>query len=329
LPETNVAALEVVPGEPGEARSALDATLRAGRFAVTAEVTPPRGADPGVAIRKAEALRDWVDGINFTDNPSALVRMSSWGASVALMRAGIDPICQFTCRDRNRIALQSDLLGASAAGIPNVLLLTGDYIGFGDHPDAKEVFDLDSIQLVWMAARMRDEGKLQSGGDIRTRPNWFIGAVENPFAPPTRFRATRLGKKVAAGAQFIQTQFVFDLAQFETFMTEVVDLGLAEHCSIIAGLGPVRSQRMLTHMRQELPGVVIPDSVAKRLESATDIEEEAVSLCAETIAAVRAIPGVAGVHVMAYGFEQAIPDILSRAGIAPRATEVAHGGGQQ
>jgi methylenetetrahydrofolate reductase (NADPH) len=329
LPETEVATLQVVPGETGEARSALDATLRAGRFAVTAEVTPPRGADPAVAIRKAEALRDWVDGINFTDNPSALVRMSSWGASVALMRSGIDPICQFTCRDRNRIALQSDLLGASAAGIPNVLLLTGDYIGFGDHPNAKEVFDLDSVQLVWMAATMRDEGKLQSGGEIRTRPNWFIGAVENPFAPPTRFRARRLGKKVAAGAQFIQTQFVFDLAAFETFMAEAVDLGLTEHCSILAGLGPVRSQRMLAHMRHDLPGIVIPDAIAKRLESATDIEEEAVALCAETIEAVRAIPGVAGVHVMAYGFEQAIPDILSRAGISPRAGGVAHGGGQQ
>ena len=302
-------------------RSALEGAIRAQQFAVTCEVTPPRGADAGPALRKARALADWAVGINFTDNPSALVRMSSWGASVALMREGIEPICQMTCRDRNRIALQSDLLGAAAAGIPNVLLLTGDFIRFGDNPDAREVYDFDSIQLIWLAATMRNEGRLYSGHEMRARPNWFIGAVENPFAPPIAFRARRLAKKVAAGAEFVQTQFTFDLAIFETFMHELVELGVTEHCAVLAGLGPIRSLRMLEHMRHDLPGVVVPDDVAKRISTAANVEEEAVELCAETIAHVRAIPGVAGVHVMAYGFEEAVPDILARAGLEPHTVD--------
>jgi len=298
-------------------RSRLDAAIRSGRFAVTAEVAPPLGADTEPLRRKVRALKGWVDGVNLTDNPSAYVRMSSWAASTVVLSEGVDPVFQLQCRDRNRIALQSDLIGASAVGIPNVLLLTGDHLRFGDHPEAKGVFDLDSVQLVWLAATLRDRGTLLSGRAVKPPPAWLIGAVENPFAPPLGFRAKRLAKKVAAGADFVQTQFVFDLVTFESWMAQVVDLGLAERCAVIAGVGPIRSLRALEHMRNDVPGVVVTDDVAKRISSqpASRIEEEGIDLCAETIARLREVPGVSGVHVMAYAFEQAIPEILTRAGL--------------
>lgn len=301
-------------------RSRLEATIRSGRFAVTAEVAPPLGADAEPLRQKVRALKGWVDGVNLTDNPSAYVRMSSWAASTIVLSEGVDPVFQLQCRDRNRIALQSDLIGASAVGIPNVLLLTGDHLRFGDHPEAKGVFDLDSVQLVWLAATLRDRGTLLSGRALKPPPNWLIGAVENPFAPPLGFRATRLAKKVAAGADFVQTQFVFDLATFESWMAQVVDLGIAERCAVIAGVGPIRSLRALEHMRNDVPGVVVTDDVAKRISSQPEsrMEEEGIDLCAETIARLREVPGVAGVHVMAYAFEQAIPEILTRAGLKAR-----------
>jgi len=204
-------------------------------------------------------------------------------------------------------------------GIPNVLLLTGDHTRFGDQPEAKGVFDLDSIQLIWTAATLRDEGAFLSGRSIAARPSWLIGAVENPSAPPLAFRARRLAKKVAAGAEFIQTQYVFDLGTFERFMSEVVDLGIAERCAVLAGVGPIRSMRALEHLRHDLPGIVVPDEVVKRLQSCPDsrVEQEGIELCAETIARLRQIPGVAGVHVMAFRSEGAIPDILTRAGLEP------------
>ena len=293
--------------------------MRGGRFAITAELTPPRGADAQKIRRRARELRQWVDAVNLTDNPSATVHMASWAASMAVLSEGVEPVLQLQCRDRNRLALQADLLGASAMGIPNVLLLTGDHTRFGDQPEAKAVFDLDSVQLIWAAATLRDEGTFLSGRAMVARPDWLIGAVENPSAPPLAFRARRLAKKVAAGAEFVQSQYVFDVGAFELFMSEVVDLGLAQRCAVLAGVGPIRSLRALEHFRHDLPGVVVPDEVVKRLQSrpASQVEAEGIELCAETIARVRQIPGVAGVHVMAYGSEEAIPDILALAGLEP------------
>jgi methylenetetrahydrofolate reductase (NADPH) len=296
----------------------LRARLASGQFAVTAEIGPPRGTDPAAIGRKAEPLRGWVDAVNITDNQGAHARMASWAGSLVAAAAGVEPVMQLTCRDRNRLALQSDLLGAAALGIPNVLLMTGDHPKFGDHPDAKPVFDLDGIQLIWTARTMREEGALLSGRPLGTRPGWLIGAVENPFAPPQGFRAARLGKKVAAGAEFAQTQFVFDPAAFGRWMAEVRDLGLDQRCRILAGVGPVRSLRALDHMRTGVPGLYIPDEVDRRLRAVPPgrVEQEGLAMCAEIIEEVREIPGVSGVHVMAPGFEHGIPDILDRAGLS-------------
>jgi methylenetetrahydrofolate reductase (NADPH) len=245
--------------------------------------------------------------------------MASWAGSLVAAQAGVEPVMQLTCRDRNRLALQSDLLAASAVGIPNVLLMTGDHPRFGDHPDAKPVFDLDSVQLLWAARMMRDEGRLLSGRSLSTRPGWLIGAVENPFAPPIGFRAARLAKKADAGAEFVQTQFVFDVPAFARWMAEVAGLGLAGRCHVLAGVGPVRSLRALDHMRTGVPGLHIPDEVDRRLRSvpADRVAEEGVRICAEIIEQIREIPGVSGVHVMAPGYEHGIPGILEHAGLAP------------
>jgi methylenetetrahydrofolate reductase (NADPH) len=302
----------------------LREALSSGRFAVTAEIGPPRGVDPGAIARAAAPLRGWVDAVNVTDNPSAHVQLSSMAGCVLAAEAGLEPVMQLTCRDRNRIALQSDLLSAATLGIPNVLLLSGDHPVYGDHPDAKPVFDLDSVQLVWTARTMRDEGRLLSGRAVEPRPRFLIGAVENPFAPPARFRAARLGKKVAAGAEFCQTQFVFDVEGFARWMREVTDLGLTSRCGVIAGVGPVRSLRAHEFLRTKVPGVHVPESVGRRLRGvpADRVAEEGIALCAETIAALREIPGVAGVHVMAFGFERGVPEILERAGLGCREARI-------
>jgi methylenetetrahydrofolate reductase (NADPH) len=306
------------------ADSHLQAVLQRGRFAVTAEIGPPRGANIAPIRRKARLLRDWVDAANVTDSQSAVVRMPSWAGCLVAMQEGVEPVMQLQCRDRNRIALQSDLLGAAALEIPNVLLLTGDHPRFGDHPDAKPVFDLDSIQLIWTARTMREQRKLLSGRDLKPAPDWFIGAVENPFAPPLKWRAERLGKKIAAGAQFCQTQFIFDVNIFEQWMKQVRDLGLDRRCFILAGVGPIKSLRALEHMRGEVPGMYVPDEVVRRLRGVPDdrVAAEGLKLCSEIIAQVKTIPGVAGVHVMAFNWEDSIPEILERAGLARRAVAV-------
>ncbi len=303
---------------PSLSRPSLRSRLESGRTAVTAEVGPPRGADPEAVRRKVEPLRGWVDAVNITDGQSAHVRLSNWAGSLLALAAGVEPVMQVTCRDRNRIALQSDLLSAAALGIGNLLLMTGDHPRFGDHPDAKPVFDLDSVQLVWTARTMRDEGRLLSGRKLDPPPYWLIGAVENPFAPPARFRAARLGKKVAAGAEFVQTQFVFDLPAFTRWMAEVRDLGLDGRCKILAGVGPVRSLRALEYMHGNVPGLWIPDEVGRRLHGVPPgrVADEGMTLCAEIIQQVLRIPGISGVHVMAPGFEHGIPEILDRAGLA-------------
>lgn len=301
---------------PGRLRRALES----GRFVVTAEIGPPRGADPGAIASKADLLRGWVDAANVTDNQSAHVRLSSFAGSLLAHAAGVEPVMQLTCRDRNRIALQSDLLSAATLGIPNILLLTGDHPRFGDHPDAKAVFDLDGVQLVWTARTMRDQGRLLSGRKVDPAPHWLIGTVENPFSPPTSFRARRLAKKVAAGAEFVQTQFVFDLDIFERFMADVRDLGTDRRCGVIAGVGPVRSLRALEYIRTKVPGIYVPDAMVRRLRGvpADRVAEEGMQICVEIIQRLTEISGVAGAHVMAFGYERGIPEILERAGIGPR-----------
>jgi methylenetetrahydrofolate reductase (NADPH) len=296
----------------------LRSVFRTNRFVVTTEIGVPHGADATAITSKARQLAGYIDAANITDNPSANVLMSSLAGSIAVQRGGVEPVMQLTCRDRNRIALQSDLLGAAALGVPNVLLLTGDHPRFGDHPGAKPVFDVDSIQLAGIARTMRDSGQLMSGKTVEPRPSWTIGAVENPFAPPTSFRALRLAKKVAAGAEFIQTQFVFDIGMFGRWMREVCDLQLTDRCAVLAGLGPVRSPRALEFLRSRVPGVYVPDDVYRRLAStpSTKFAAEAMRLCVETLEQLREMPGVRGVHIMAFGREDLVPEILERAGLA-------------
>ncbi len=299
--------------------SQLHRSLASGRFAVTAEIVPPRGATLSRIKRIATQLHDWIDAANITDGQGAVARMSSWAGSIGLMQAGVEPVMQFSCRDRNRIALQADLLGAAAVGIPNVLCITGDHPRFGDHPDAKPVFDMDSIQLLWTARTLREEKRLLSGTKLSTSPKWFIGAVENPFAPPQRFRAERLGKKIAAGAQFVQTQFVFDVPIIARWMQQVRDLGLDQRCGIIAGVGPIRNTRVL-EVLSALPGVYVPDEVARRVKAMPPErqEQDAIDLCSETIQQLKEIPGISGVHIIASGWDDFIPEVLTRAGIGKR-----------
>jgi methylenetetrahydrofolate reductase (NADPH) len=307
-------------------RGALFQRLAAGEFVVTAEAGPPRGAGGGIA-RTVAPLRGWVDAVNVTDNQAANVRMASWAGSLQALAAGVEPVMQLTCRDRNRIALQSDLLGAAALGIPNVLLMTGDHPTSGDHPDAAPVFDLDGTGLLRAARAMREEGRLLSGRRLDPVPDWFTGAVENPFAAPGRPSAARLAGKVAAGAEFVQTQYVFDPAAFAQWMAEVTGLGLDRQCAILAGVGPVRSLRALDHLAHNVPGVHVPDQVQRRLRAAGPdrVADEGVALCAELIAEIREIPGVRGIHVMAPGFGASIPRILTLAGFTRRFTTGLHG----
>jgi methylenetetrahydrofolate reductase (NADPH) len=297
--------------------SALRSRLASGEAVVTAEIGPPRGADPAAIGATAGPLRGWVDAVNVTDNQGAFVRMSSLAGSVLALAAGVEPVMQLTCRDRNRIALQSDLLGAAALGIRNVLLMTGDHPRFGDHPQARPVFDLDSVQLVQAARGLRDHGRLLSGRTLATAPDWLIGAVENPSAPPARFRAARLGKKVAAGAEFVQTQYVFDVPQFARWLGEVRDLGLDQRCAILAGVGPVRSIRALEHLAASVPGVQVPAALARRLRGvpASQVAAEGLRICADTIQQLLKLPGVRGIHLMAPGFEHGVPEILDLAGL--------------
>lgn len=304
----------------------LRSAIRQKRFAITAELTPPRGTDLTRLRKGAADLHDYVDAANLTDNPSAVVRLASWAASIALMAEDVEPICQLQCRDRNRIALQADLLGIATAGVPNVLLLTGDHTRFGDHPESKEVFDLDSTDLVWVASTLRDSGRFMSGAKVQGPPeHLLIGAVENPAAPPIEFRARRFAKKVAAGAQFVQTQYIFDVAGFRRFVEQAGELGALDHCALLAGVGPIRSARSLERLRTSIPGVVVPDEVVARFSGVSDdkFAEVGLDLCAEMVAEIRAIDGVAGVHLMAFAWEESVPEILRRAGLGGRRGEQA------
>jgi methylenetetrahydrofolate reductase (NADPH) len=299
--------------------STLRDRLAAGEFTITAELSPPRGASAAAMLTRAELLRGWVDAVNITDNQGSHVRLSSWAGAVAVKQSGtIEPIMQMTCRDRNRIALQSDLLGAGAHGIENVLFMSGDHPKFGDHPGAKPVFDMDSTQLIWTARTMRDEAKLISGKELNPAPRFFIGAVENPFAPPLEYRAQRAAKKIAAGAQFIQTQYVFDIDVFRRWVTGLGELGVLDRCFILAGVGVIRSVRMLDFLSSgKVPGVQIPEPVVRRLRGVApdDVGAEGALLAAEVIAAVRDLPGISGVHLLTAGYEKQTPELLRMAGI--------------
>jgi methylenetetrahydrofolate reductase (NADPH) len=292
--------------------------LRSGRFAVTAELNPPDSADPQSVYERALVLSTVCDAINATDASGANCHMSSVGICALLTRAGYEPVYQMSCRDRNRIAMQGDLLGAAAMGVKNVLCLTGDGVQAGDQPEAKPVFDLDSLTLLRTVRIMRDEGKFLSGRKLDVPPRVFVGAAENPFAPPYDFRPLRLKKKWEAGAEFIQTQYCFDLPRLREFMARVRDLGLHEKLFILVGVGPLRSAKIAEWMRANVPGVHIPDGVVNRLKGAQKQIAEGRKLCIEIIQQVRDIPGVSGVHVMAYRQEELVAEIIEEAGLLPR-----------
>lgn len=300
--------------------SNLEKLLKKGEFVVTAELGPPQSAAKEVIEKKSEILKGFADAFNITDCQTAVVRMSSIAAGAILVGKGLEPIVQMTCRDRNRIAIQSDLLGAAATGAKNLLCLTGDHQKFGDHPAAKGVFDIDSIQLIQMVKEMRDDKRLQSGGKINAEPRLFIGAAANPFADPFHYRAVRLGKKVAAGADFIQTQIVYDLNRFKEWMKIVRDMGFHEKVYILAGVAPFKSAGMAKYMKNSVPGMEVPDGLIKRMEDAPKVtkKDEGIKICVEIIQQVREIEGVAGVHIMAIEWEEAVPVITENAGLLPR-----------
>lgn len=306
--------------------SNLEKLLRSGQFAVTAELGPPRGADRSVIEKKAAILKGYGDAFNITDCQTAVVRMSSIAAGRIVIDAGLEPIIQMTCRDRNRIAIQSDLLGAAALGAKNVLCLTGDHQKFGDHPMAKGVFDMDSIQLIQMVKILRDEKKFQSGQDLKvSEPRLFIGAAENPFADPFKFRAIRLAKKVAAGADFIQTQIIYNVKKFKEWMKMVTDMGLHEKAFILAGVAPLKSAGMAKHMKHNVPGMDVPDEVMDRMTTASAArkgKEEGIRICLEVIEQVRELKGIAGVHIMAVEWEDAVPEIVRQARLYPRPMDI-------
>lgn len=305
-----------LPPLPGHSsRGRLERVLRRGEFAVTAELNPPDSADPEDVYRRASIFEGWVDGINATDGSGAHCHMSSVAICALLTRVGYSPVMQISCRDYNRIAIQGNVLGAAALGVCNVLCLTGDGVQCGDHPEAKPVFDLDSTSLLQTIRTMRDERRFLSGRKITTSPDVFLGAAENPFAPPYEFRPIRLAKKVAAGAQFCQTQYCFDVALLERFMASVRDMGLDKRCFIMVGVGPLASARTARWMRANVAGVHIPDAIIARLEGAKDQKAEGKRICIELIQQIRGIRGVAGVHVMAYRQEEYVSEIVHESGV--------------
>ena len=305
---------------PVKSDGRLERVLRSGLFAVTAELNPPDSADPHEVYDAALVLSEVCDAINATDASGANCHMSSVAICALLTRAGYSPVLQVSCRDRNRIAIQGDVLGAAAMGVSNVLCLTGDDVTAGDQPQAKRVFDLDSIQLLHTIRTMRDEGLFLSGRKLTVRPRLFLGAAENPFAPPLDWRPERLGKKVDAGADFIQTQFCFDVARLREFMRRVRELGLHERVFILIGVGPLRSAGAAEYMRTKVPGVYIPDEVVERLQRTPKEKQraEGKKICVEIIQQVREIPGVHGLHVMAYRQEELVAEIIEESGLLPR-----------
>jgi methylenetetrahydrofolate reductase (NADPH) len=300
--------------------SNLEKVLEAGEFAFTGELGPPRGAEVEEVIKKAEHLKGVVDAVNITDNQTAVVRMSSWAASLLLIQQGLEPNFQMVCRDRNRLAMQGDILGAYAHGIRNMLCLSGDHQKFGDHPQAKGVFDIDSMQLISMVKQMRDEGKFQSGGDIDGRPMIFIGAAANPFADPFEWRVHRLAKKIAAGVDFIQTQCIYNMERFREWVKQANDMGLTEKAYILAGVTPMKSIGMARYMQNKVPGMDVPEEIISRLKGAEKgkVADEGIKIACEQIEEFKEMEGVHGVHLMAIEWEHKVPEIAERAGVLPR-----------
>lgn len=320
--------------------SSLEKILKAGHFAVTGELGPPQNASVAVIKKKADMLKGYCDGVNITDNQTAIVRMSSIGAGTLVVNEGLEPVIQMTCRDRNRLAIQADLLGAYALGMRNLLCLTGDHQVFGNHPTSKNVFDIDSIQLIKAVKEMRDEKIFMCGDAIKKdEPRFLIGAAAAPFADPIDFRPYRLGKKVEAGADFIQTQLVYDIPAFEKYMDKVRELGLHEKTYILAGVGPLKSPMMAKYMKKNVPGILVPDELIERMTEAgaewkgmkkdemtkedrrarsKAWKAEGIKICIDMIKDMQKIEGVAGVHIMAIEWESAVKEIVEGAGLYPR-----------
>jgi methylenetetrahydrofolate reductase (NADPH) len=314
----------------GGTESNLSRVFASGAFAVTGELGPPKGADPEVIRKKAKLLKGVVDAVNITDNQTAVVRMSSIAAAALAREGGVEPVVQMTCRDRNRLAIQADLLGAWALGLRNLLCLSGDHQTFGNHPDSKNVWDIDSIHLVKIMGDMRDKGLFANGEELEgDPPQFFVGAVENPFADPLDYRPFRVAKKVRAGARFLQTQCIYNMPKFKDFMAKLGDMGMLDKIHVMAGLSPLKGPGMAKYMRDFVPGMDVPDEIVERMTAAGQgIEDKAersqawrqegIQLCIEQIQEVREIPGVEGVHIMAIEWEEAVRSIVEGAGLLPR-----------
>jgi len=300
--------------------SNLEKVLKAGHFAFTGEVGPPRGANVEAGRKKAGHLKGKVDSVNITDNQTAMVRMSSWAASLILLSEGLEPNYQMVCRDRNRLAMQSDILGASAHGIKNMLCLSGDHQQFGDHPQAKGVFDIDSMQLINMVKKMRDDGKFLGGADIDSPPEIFIGAAANPFADPFEWRVYRLAKKVNAGADFIQTQCIYNMEKMREWIKQANDMGLTEKVYILAGVTPMKGLGMARYMKNNVPGMDVPDEIINRLKGVDKKKQadEGIKIACEQIEEFKEMKGIAGVHLMAIEWEHRVPEIAELAKVLPR-----------
>ena len=300
--------------------SKLEKIMAAGHMGVTSECGPPRGSDPEVVTKKAEMIKNHVDAINITDNQTSMTRMCSLAACIRLKLIGVEPVLQMVTRDRNRIALQSDILGAAAFDINNILCLSGDHQSFGDCAQGQNVHDLDSMQLIQTVRQMRDEGKFLGGDDIKRPPQLFVGAAANPFADPYEIRVPRLAKKIAAGAEFIQTQCIYNLDKFEDWMEKARDRGLTEKVYIMAGMTPMKSAGMARYMKNRVPGMDVPDEVVKRLADTPKEKqaEEGINICVEAMQRLKEIKGLAGFHVMAIEWEEKVPEIVERSGLYPR-----------
>jgi methylenetetrahydrofolate reductase (NADPH) len=300
--------------------SNLEKILTAGHFAFTGELGPPRGTDADEVRKKASFLKGKVDAVNITDNQTAVVRMSSWAASLIILNEGLEPNFQMVCRDRNRLAMQSDILGAYAHGIRNMLCLSGDHQKFGDHPQAKGVFDIDSMQLIGMVKKMRDEGKFLGGAEIEHPPKIFIGAAANPFADPFEWRVHRLAKKIKAGVDFIQTQCIYNMEKFRTWVKQANEMGLTEKVYLLAGVTPMKSVGMAKYMKNNVPGMDVPDELIKRLQGVDKKKQgdEGIKIACEQIEEFKQMKGVAGVHLMAIEWEHKVPEIAELAGMLPR-----------
>jgi methylenetetrahydrofolate reductase (NADPH) len=300
--------------------SKLEKVLAAGQLAVTSECGPPRGSDGESIAKKAEMIKDHVDAINITDNQTSVTRLCSLAACIRLKLMGVEPVLQMTVRDRNRIGLQSDILGAASFDIHNILCLSGDHQQFGDCPQGQNVFDIDSMQLIQTVRLMRDEGKFLGGDDIDRPPNMFVGAAANPFADPFEIRVRRLAKKIAAGAEFIQTQCIYNLDKFELWMKQARDRGLLEKVHILAGVTPFKSAGMAKYMKNRVPGMDVPDEVVTRMSGVPKEKQadEGINICVETIQRLKEVDGVKGFHVMAIEWEEKVPEIVERGGLYPR-----------